>query len=88
LRDLTPFWGEWVVCALLLSLFLIVQSCMPVAGCPTGYIGPGGLADNGALFGKNCIGGAHRKMDVLLFGDGHFYKVQQSLYTVRSIHGK
>jgi heparan-alpha-glucosaminide N-acetyltransferase len=42
-----------------------------VPGCPTGYLGAGGLADNGAYPG--CTGGAHRALDVWLFGEAHIY---------------
>jgi hypothetical protein len=31
-RDIIPFWGEWVVCAILLSVHLLVQFHLPVAG--------------------------------------------------------
>jgi predicted acyltransferase len=73
-RDIVPFWGEWLVCMALLVTFIAIQECLPVPGCPTGYTGPGGLAHNAAYFGKNCTGGAHRQLDVLIFGDNHFYQ--------------
>ena len=46
---------------------------LPVEGCPTGYLGAGGLADNGAHLGKGCTGGAHRAVDVAIFGEAHMY---------------
>jgi heparan-alpha-glucosaminide N-acetyltransferase len=46
---------------------------LPVPGCPTGYLGAGGLADNGAYLGKGCTGGAHRAVDIAIFGEAHMY---------------
>ena len=42
----------------------------PVHGCPTGYLGPGGLHDGARHF--NCTGGAAGFIDRRLFGD-HMY---------------
>jgi heparan-alpha-glucosaminide N-acetyltransferase len=39
--------------------------------CPRGYLGPGGLSDNGLY--SHCTGGMHRAIDVLVFGDKHIY---------------
>jgi heparan-alpha-glucosaminide N-acetyltransferase len=51
-----------------------VQAYGPVPdGCPTGYIGAGGLADQGLYFGLGCTGGAHRFVDVAIFGINHIY---------------
>lgn len=44
---------------------------MPVPNCPVGYLGPGGLADNGKYV--NCTGGAAGYLDRLIFGS-HMYK--------------
>jgi len=44
---------------------------MPVPGCPTGYLGPGGLADNASH--ANCTGGAAGFIDRSIFGQNHMY---------------
>ena len=62
---------QWAVMATLAAVYLCVEYLLPVPGCPTGYIGPGGLADNGAY--PACTGGAHRYVDVSFFGVGHIY---------------
>ena len=36
-----------------------------------GYLGPGGLHENGTYF--NCTGGSARYLDILLFGRNHIY---------------
>jgi heparan-alpha-glucosaminide N-acetyltransferase len=68
-RDLAPFALDWAFIAAVEVLYLTLQYAMPVQGCPTGYTGPGGLGD----FGKypNCTGGAHRAIDLALFGGPH-----------------
>lgn len=54
---------------------MIVHTCitflLPVPGCPVGYLGPGGLADDGKY--ENCTGGAAGYLDRVIFGS-HMYK--------------
>ena len=50
---------------------VLVTFLTPVPGCPTGYLGPGGLHLGGAFF--NCTGGAAGFIDRSLFGDAHVY---------------
>ena len=49
---------QFLFMACILTVYLLVQYLLPVPGCPTGYIGPGGLAmpEDQA----HCTGGAHR----------------------------
>ena len=42
-----------------------------MAGCPTGYLGPGGLHENSKYW--NCTGGAAGYIDIKFFGAGHIY---------------
>ena len=51
----------------------MLQQLLPVPGCPTGYLGPGGNADGGKYKYAGCTGGAHRRIDELLWGAGHYY---------------
>jgi len=39
----------------------------------SGYLGPGGLADNGKYTNSNCIGGAAGYIDRWMFGEDHIY---------------
>ncbi|WAQ97294.1 HGNAT-like protein [Mya arenaria] len=69
IKDLTLYWKEWIVQLSLVVLHLSLTFFMPVPGCPTGYIGPGGLANDGG--GKdvfNCTGGAAGYIDEQIFG--------------------
>jgi len=65
---------QWAVMGVLALVYLLVQFFLPLSGgCPTGYIGAGGLADGGAYLGLGCTGGAHRAVDLMLFGERHIY---------------
>ena len=48
LLDLTSSGWQWLAALLSLGLYTAVTLLLPVPGCPTGYLGPGGLADGGA----------------------------------------
>ncbi|KAA0168620.1 hypothetical protein FNF27_07132 [Cafeteria roenbergensis] len=69
--DVTPYLLEWLLILGLEAVYLCIQFLMPVPGCPTGYLGPGGLADQGKYW--NCPGGAHGYIDRLIFGVNHMY---------------
>ena len=40
-------------------------------GCPTGYLGPGGVHENSQYW--NCTGGAAGYIDIKFFGEDHIY---------------
>lgn len=69
--DVTPYMLEWILIGALEAVYLCVQFFLPVPGCPTGYLGPGGLADGGEHW--DCAGGAHGHIDRLIFGSKHMY---------------
>jgi len=71
-RDMASYWGQWICTFLLEATWLFITFLMPVPGCPTGYIGPGGLADHGK-YGKSCVGGAAGYIDRKIFGENHMY---------------
>ncbi|CAK4681605.1 hypothetical protein LEN26_000930 [Aphanomyces euteiches] len=56
----------FIVLAIVLTNLFIVFF-LPVEGCPTGYFGPGGNGDGGLY--PNCIGGAHLRVDLAIFGE-------------------
>jgi heparan-alpha-glucosaminide N-acetyltransferase len=53
--------NEIIVILLIIGLWLGITFGMPVPGCPTGYIGPGGIGDYGLY--PNCTGGAAGYID-------------------------
>ena len=65
------FWPEHLVAHFLLATFCMVTYCLPLPNnCPTGDTGPGGISENGQY--AECIGGAARYIDELVFGK-HVY---------------
>ena len=58
-------------------IWLALTFAMKVPGCPTGYLGPGGLHENGNHW--NCSGGAAGYIDYQFFGEAHIYDEPTSL---------
>jgi heparan-alpha-glucosaminide N-acetyltransferase len=69
--DFGRFAAQWAAMLALGAVYLLVSFFLPVPGCPTGYLGAGGLADQGAY--PACTGGAHGYVDRLLWGQEHIY---------------
>ncbi|XP_036605188.1 heparan-alpha-glucosaminide N-acetyltransferase isoform X2 [Trichosurus vulpecula] len=71
-RDIISYWPQWIFILMLEAVWVCVTFLLPVPGCPTGYLGPGGIGD----FGKypNCTGGAAGYIDRLLLGEDHIYQ--------------
>ena len=69
--DVLPHALQWIVALVLPIIYAALTWGVDVPGCPAGYLGPGGYADNGQFY--NCTGGSHRHVDVVLFGVNHFY---------------
>ena len=61
---------EYAAIVLLLFIHTLITFLLPVPGCPTGYLGPGGLADYGQY--PNCVGGAAGYIDRQILGR-HMY---------------
>ncbi|XP_066297735.1 heparan-alpha-glucosaminide N-acetyltransferase-like [Branchiostoma lanceolatum] len=73
LRDVLDNWAPWILHLLILIMHLIITFLLPVPGCPTGYLGPGGpLLGDGAEY-LNCTGGAAGYIDRLMLGS-HMYQ--------------
>jgi predicted acyltransferase len=64
----------------LIAVNVAITFALPVPGCPTGYIGPGGNAteSDGAIHTAdslaNCTGGAHLLVDLTVFGRDHIFQ--------------
>ncbi|XP_065802998.1 heparan-alpha-glucosaminide N-acetyltransferase [Muntiacus reevesi] len=72
LLDITASWPQWLFVLILEGVWLALTFFLPVPGCPTGYLGPGGIGDGGRH--RNCTGGAAGYVDRLLLGDQHLYQ--------------
>ncbi|XP_041486038.1 heparan-alpha-glucosaminide N-acetyltransferase-like isoform X2 [Lytechinus variegatus] len=73
LRDLLDYWHEWIIMLSFLALHVCLTFLLPVPGCPTGYLGPGGplVGENGSL--ENCTGGAANYIDKVILTYNHIY---------------
>ena len=60
----------FVLALVITIIHTLITFCLPVPGCPTGYLGPGGLDLNGTA--KLCTGGSAGYIDRMLFGN-HTY---------------
>ena len=58
LADVLPYIYHYVFMSCFLLAYLLIQFLVPVEGCPTGYMGPGGRSEYSAY--QNCTGGVHR----------------------------
>ncbi|XP_052007439.1 heparan-alpha-glucosaminide N-acetyltransferase [Xyrauchen texanus] len=67
IQDVVLYWPEWLFIMLLETMWLCVTFLMPVPNCPTGYLGAGGIGDDGLY--TNCTGGAAAYVDRWLLGD-------------------
>jgi heparan-alpha-glucosaminide N-acetyltransferase len=63
---------QWLVMFVFTLIWVLVTFLLPVPGCPTGYLGPGGLHDNGTH--ENCTGGAAAYVDRIILGIDHVYQ--------------
>ncbi|KAM4837011.1 heparan-alpha-glucosaminide N-acetyltransferase isoform 1-T1 [Thomomys bottae] len=72
LQDIFSSWPQWLLILMLESVWLGLTFLLPVPGCPTGYLGPGGIGDLGKY--SNCTGGAAGYIDHLFLGDDHLYQ--------------
>ncbi|CAL8331796.1 unnamed protein product [Merluccius merluccius] len=71
-RDIVLYWPAWLCVLCLETVWLCLTFLLPVPGCPTGYLGPGGIGDMGLYY--NCTGGAAGYVDRWLLGNNHIYQ--------------
>ncbi|XP_065349899.1 heparan-alpha-glucosaminide N-acetyltransferase-like [Cloeon dipterum] len=82
LQDVADGWLQWILILILIVIHSALTFALPVPDCPTGYLGPGGIQDQGNY--KNCTGGAAGYIDRVLFGPNHLYQhptVRKFYYT-------
>lgn len=82
MRDIVLYLPEWLVHLCLLALFLALTYALPVPGCPTGYVGAGGLSEGGLHY--NCTAGAARYIDIMVLGDHHIYHYPTPMVTYQT----
>ncbi|KAK5908162.1 hypothetical protein CgunFtcFv8_016243 [Champsocephalus gunnari] len=78
-QDVVLYWPQWLIIVLLETLWLCITLLLPVPNCPTGYLGAGGIGDDGLY--PNCTGGAAGYIDRWMFGDNMYrYPTCKELY--------
>ncbi|XP_049627791.1 heparan-alpha-glucosaminide N-acetyltransferase isoform X2 [Suncus etruscus] len=82
LRYLMSDWPQWLIVLMLENMWLGLTLLLPVPGCPTGYLGPGGIGDWGKF--PNCTGGAAGYIDRVLLGEDHLYQHPSSAVLYRT----
>lgn len=71
-RDITPYGAEWLIMITFLGSHVLLTFLVHSADCPKGYLGPGGLHDQGKF--PNCTGGAAGFIDRVILGEQHLYQ--------------
>ncbi|RNA25661.1 heparan-alpha-glucosaminide N-acetyltransferase [Brachionus plicatilis] len=66
------YWIQWLVSSFLLFIWILITFLLPLDNCQSGYLGPGGLHENGSHF--NCTGGAAGYVDRKILGTSHMYQ--------------
>ncbi|XP_030643884.1 heparan-alpha-glucosaminide N-acetyltransferase [Chanos chanos] len=66
------YWPAWLCVVALETVWLCLSFLLPVPGCPTGYLGPGGIGDFGQF--PKCTGGASGYIDRWILGENHIYQ--------------
>ncbi|KAL7856391.1 hypothetical protein AOLI_G00199950 [Acnodon oligacanthus] len=75
-HDVFLNWPAWIFVIAMETLWLCLTFLLPIPGCPTGYLGPGGIGDFGQY--PNCTGGAAGYIDRWLLGENHIYQTPSS----------
>ena len=70
-KEIIYYSFQWIIIIIISVTWVLITYLMPVPGCPTGYIGPGGLHNNGLH--ENCTGGAAGYIDRIVLGQSHLY---------------
>ncbi|XP_043276556.1 heparan-alpha-glucosaminide N-acetyltransferase-like [Venturia canescens] len=79
--DVRCLLGQWIVILAVTALHCAITFGLPVPGCPTGYLGPGGRHAEGRF--ANCTGGATGYIDRIILGSDHVYQRP----TIASVYG-
>ncbi|XP_068236568.1 heparan-alpha-glucosaminide N-acetyltransferase [Palaemon carinicauda] len=75
MSDVIQILPQWVVHIMIVIVHTVITFVLPVPGCPTGYLGPGGIdlmVDGEGL--PDCIGGAAGEVDRFILTSAHLYQ--------------
>ncbi|XP_022207161.1 heparan-alpha-glucosaminide N-acetyltransferase isoform X2 [Nilaparvata lugens] len=71
-NDVLMLIPQWIIFSCILAVHIYLTFFYPVPGCPLGYLGPGGLHENGMF--SNCTGGAAGYFDTIILGVNHIFQ--------------
>ncbi|OXA51690.1 heparan-alpha-glucosaminide N-acetyltransferase [Folsomia candida] len=84
-QDITILWKGWLLALSIIMLHTLLTFLLKVPGCPTGYLGPGGihLYKDIASYPSpsHCIGGAAGYIDTQILTIHHIFKFPTALST-------
>ncbi|XP_063237674.1 heparan-alpha-glucosaminide N-acetyltransferase [Bacillus rossius redtenbacheri] len=72
LQDVLVLSPQWLLVLGLAAAHCYLVFFLPVPGCPSGYLGPGGDHEDGLH--RGCVGGATGYVDRLVLGRSHVYQ--------------
>ncbi|XP_048512390.1 heparan-alpha-glucosaminide N-acetyltransferase [Athalia rosae] len=72
ISDILALLPQWVWISGIVAAHFLITFHLPVPGCPTGYLGPGGRHEDGKYF--ECAGGAAGYVDRKLLGVEHIFQ--------------
>lgn len=70
-QDFLLLLPQWCVMLVIVAIHCFITFCLKVPGCPTGYLGPGGLHDDAKYF--DCVGGAAGYIDRMILKESHLH---------------
>ncbi|KAJ9576242.1 hypothetical protein L9F63_006904, partial [Diploptera punctata] len=71
-QDIIVLIPQWLIIILIIGAHYAIVFHLEVPGCPMGYLGPGGIQDNGDF--RRCVGGATGYVDRMILGVNHMYQ--------------
>lgn len=72
LKEILFYPIQWLIILVFVVSWLLLTFVLPVPGCPKGYLGPGGIHDNGSY--ENCTGGSAGYIDRIILGKAHMFQ--------------
>lgn len=82
LYDIILLLPQWLVMLGIVGVYLLITFTLSVPGCPNGYMGPGGMHENGRF--NSCIGGAAGYIDRVVLGEKHLYQYPTAKHVYHS----
>lgn len=77
--DILDSWPQWLIIGMIVLAHTLITFLLPVPGCPTGYLGPGGQYAYRGKF-SNCTAGAAGYIDRLVFGNHMYSKNENTIF--------